>query len=201
MILDNKLGITDAVLLAAEEEKLSKQKAIKLFDDEQIKTISASSFQSLSYIHHYLFEQVYGFAGEIREVNIANGNTRFAPVMYLTVALENINLMQQDNFDQISEKYVEMNMAHPFREGSGRSMRIWLDLILKQNIKQVIDWSNVDKEDYLFAMERSPIRDTEIKHILGNALTSEIDNPRLYMKGINHSYYYEGYNLYDIHDL
>lgn len=201
MVLENKLGITDSVELAKQEERLSKTRALDLFDDEGLTAIPVGTFESLVYIHNHLFEQIYKFAGQIRDQNIAKGTTRFAPVMYLQVSLDNIDRMPQANFEQIIEKYVEMNMAHPFREGNGRSMRIWLDLILKAEIGMVVDWSQVDKEDYLLAMERSPIRDIEIKHIIKAALTSKTADRETYMKGINHSYYYEGYILYNVHDL
>lgn len=201
MALENKLGITDSVELARIEEKLSKQKAIELFESGYLDCLEAGTFSSLSKIHKFLFEEIYEFAGEVRTVNLAKGNFRFAPVMYLKASLENIDKMPQSNFDEIIEKYVEMNVAHPFREGNGRSTRLWLDCILKQEIKQVIDWSRVDKNDYLLAMERSPIKDIEIKYILRNALTDEINNREIYMKGIDTSYHYEGYHVYRIEDL
>ena len=193
MALTNKLGITDSTQLAREEERISKKKAIELFESGMLDQLESGRFASLAAIHKHLFEDVYDFAGQIRDVNIAKGNFRFAPVMYLMAALEHIDRMPQSTFDEIVEKYVEMNVAHPFREGNGRSARIWLDLMLKTELHKVVDWSQVDKEDYLLAMERSPIRDIEIKHILQNALTDQIDNRNLYMKGIDHSYYYEGY--------
>ncbi|MDO4170413.1 MAG: Fic family protein [Lachnospiraceae bacterium] len=201
MALENKLGITDSVELARVEEKMSKQKAIKLFESGYLDCLEAGTFASLAKIHKFLFEDIYKFAGVVRNVNLAKGNFRFAPVMYLEAALENIDKMPQSNFDEIIEKYVEMNVAHPFREGNGRSTRLWLDCILKQEIKQVIDWSKVDKNDYLLAMERSPIKDIEIKYILKNALTNEIDNREIYMKGIDTSYHYEGYSVYRMEDL
>lgn len=201
MALENKLGINDSAELAREEERISKKKALKLFEKNLLGNLEAGKFSALKYIHKYLFEDIYDFAGEVRSVNISKGNFRFAPLMYLDAALENIDKMPQSTFDEIVEKYVEMNIAHPFREGNGRSTRIWLDLILKTEIGQVIDWSKVDKEDYFLAMERSPIRDIEIKHILKAALTDEVDNREIYMKGIDHSYYYEGYNTYKTGEL
>ena len=193
MTLENKLGITAAADLAREEERISKKKAVELFEKGLLSQLEAGTFSSLQFIHKYLFEDIYDFAGKLRTVNMAKGNFRFASVMYLEAALANIEKMPQSTFDEIIEKYVEMNVAHPFREGNGRSTRIWLDLMLKAELHQVVDWSRVDKEDYLLAMERSPIRDTEIKHILKNALTDEINSREMYMKGIDHSYYYEGY--------
>ncbi len=201
MALKNKLGIDNSAELAREEERISKKKAITLFEDDLLKNIQIGTFSSLKAIHKYLFEDIYDFAGEIRNVNLAKGNFRFAPLMYLEAALENIDKMPQSTFDEIIEKYVEMNIAHPFREGNGRSTRIWLDLILKKELGQVIDWSKVDKEDYLLAMERSPIKDIEIKYILKNALTDEIDSREIYMKGIDHSYYYEGYTTFRAEEL
>lgn len=201
MVMDNKLGITDAVLLAHAEEKLSKKKAFELYESGYLEQLEAGTFQALAKIHGYLFGEIYDFAGELRTVNLAKGNFRFAPVMYLYAAIENIEKMPQSTFDEIIEKYVEMNVAHPFREGNGRSMRIWLDLILKKELKKVVDWSKVDKDDYLLAMERSPIKDLEIKHLLKSALTDEIDSRDIYMKGIDASYYYEGYTVYKICDL
>lgn len=201
MALDNKLGIINSADLAREEERISKKKAIELFEKNIFDNLEPGKFSSLQDIHKYLFEDIYEFAGNVRTVNIAKGNFRFAPVMYLKVALENIDKMPQSTFDEIIEKYVEMNIAHPFREGNGRSTRIWLDCILKSEIGKVIDWSKVDKEDYLLAMERSPIRDIEIKHILKNALTDEIDSREMYMKGIDHSYYYEGYTTFKAEEL
>ena len=201
MILKNKLGITNPAQLAREEERISKKKALVLFETGQLDKLEAGTYATLAKIHKYLFEEIYDFAGEMRTVNIAKGNFRFAPLMYLQVSLENIDKMPQSTFDEIIEKYVEMNIAHPFREGNGRSTRIWLDLILKKEIQQVIDWSRVDKEDYLLAMERSPIKDIEIKHILHNALTDQINDRDVYMKGIDHSYYYEGYMIYKAEEL
>ena len=199
--LENKLGLTSSADLAREEERISKKKAVELFEKGLLNQLEAGTFSSLQAIHKYLFEEIYDFAGELRTVNIAKGNFRFAPVMYLEAALANIEKMPQSTFDEIIEKYVEMNIAHPFREGNGRSTRIWLDLLLKAELHQVVDWSRVDKEDYLLAMERSPIRDTEIKHILKNALTDEIDSREVYMKGIDHSYYYEGYAIFKAEEL
>ncbi len=201
MALENKLGITNSADLARKEEKISKKKAIELFEKGLLDKLDAGKFSSLKAIHKYLFEDIYDFAGEIRTVNISKGNFRFAPLMYLEAALQNIDKMPQSTFDEIIEKYVEMNIAHPFREGNGRSTRIWLDLILKTEIGQVVDWSKVDKEDYLLAMERSPVKDIEIKHLLKNALTSEIDSCEVFMKGIDHSYYYEGYTTFKTEEL
>ena len=201
MALENKLGLTSSAELAREEEQISKKKAVNLFDFAILKLLSDGTYKTLAAIHKYLFEDIYDFAGEIRTVNMAKGNFRFAPLMYLQVALENIDKMPQSNFDEIVEKYVEMNIAHPFREGNGRSTRIWLDLILKKELNKVIDWSTVDKEDYLLAMERSPIKDIEIKYILKQALTDKVDDREVYMKGIDHSYYYEGYAVYKAQDL
>ena len=201
MALENKLGITDSAALAREEEKISKKKALELFETGYLDTLQAGTFESLSLIHKYLFDEIYDFAGKMREVNIAKGNFRFAPLMYLQAALDNIDKMPQADFDAIIEKYVEMNIAHPFREGNGRATRIWLDLILKKELGKVVDWSLVDKEDYLLAMERSPIKDIEIKHILKNALTDQINDREVYMKGIDTSYYYEGYTTFKTEDL
>lgn len=201
MALENKLGLETSVELAREEERISKKKAIELFENSVLDKLEVGKFSALKAIHKYLFEDIYDFAGEIRTVNMAKGNFRFAPLMYLDVALKNIDKMPQSTFDEIVEKYVEMNIAHPFREGNGRSMRIWLDLILRIEIGQVIDWSKVDKEDYLLAMERSPIKDIEIKHILKAALTNEIHSREIYMKGIDHSYYYEGYTTFKAEEL
>ena len=201
MALENKLGITDSAELARQEEKISKIKAIKLFEDNILDTLCPGTFDSLKAIHKFLFEDIYSFAGKVRTVNISKGSFRFVPVMYLNSALENIDKMKQSCFDEIIEKYVEMNIAHPFREGNGRSTRIWLDLILKKELGLVVDWSLVDKEDYLLAMERSPIRDIEIKHILKNALTDKINDRQLYMKGIDNSYHYEGYKYYKTEEL
>ena len=201
MILDNKLNITDAVELARVEEKLSKAKAHQLFTTGFLASLEVGSFQALASIHRYLFDEIYDFAGKVRTENIAKGNFRFAPVMYLDEALKNITAMPQSSFDEIIEKYVEMNIAHPFREGNGRSTRIWLDQLLKHELKQVVDWSKVDKNDYLLAMERSPIKDIEIKVLLKQALTDKIDDRAIYMKGIDVSYYYEGYTLYKTDNL
>ncbi len=201
MVLENKLNITDSSELARVEEKISKTKAIELFERGILNEMDAGTFDSLAKIHKYLFDEIYNFAGEIRTVNIAKGNFRFAPVMYLKPALEHIEKMPQSTFEEIIDKYVEMNVAHPFREGNGRSTRIWLDLILKNEIGKVVDWSKVDKEDYLLAMERSPVKSVEIKELLRNALTSEIDNRDVYMKGIDASYNYEGYFTYRASDL
>ena len=201
MVLENKLGLTNSADLAREEERMSKIKAIELFETGYLDSIEAGKFESLSKIHKYLFEDIYPFAGEIRTENIANGNFRFAPVMYLKASLEHIDSMPQSNFEEIIDKYVEMNVAHPFREGNGRSTRIWLDLILKKELGKVVDWSKVDKEDYLLAMERSPVKTVEIKELLKNALTSDINNREVYMKGIDASYHYEGYNIYKSNDL
>lgn len=201
MALENKLGITDSATLARTEEKLSKEKAVKLFEYGILDNQKAGSFQALAEIHKYLFEDIYDFAGKIRTVNIAKGGFRFAPVMYLESSLENIEKMPQNDFDSIVEKYVEMNIAHPFREGNGRSMRIWLDMMFRKELSVAVDWSRIDKEDYLLAMERSPIRDIEIKHLLKNALTADTNDRELFMKGIDQSYYYEGYNSYSIDDL
>ena len=201
MALENKLGIIGSAELARAEEKISKQKAVKLYDEGILNTLVPGTFKTLCTIHKYLFEDIYEFAGKIREVNIAKGNFRFAPLMYLQAALDNIDKMPQSDFDEIIEKYVEMNIAHPFREGNGRATRIWLDLILKKELGKVVDWSKVDKEDYLLAMERSPIRDIEIKHILKNALTGKINDREVYMKGIDTSYYYEGYTTFKTEDL
>ena len=201
MALENKLGISDSATLARTEEKLSKEKAVKLFEYGILDNQKAGSFQALAEIHKYLFEDIYDFAGKIRTVNIAKGGFRFAPVMYLESSLENIEKMPQSDFDSIVEKYVEMNIAHPFREGNGRSMRIWLDMMFRKELSMAVDWSRIDKEDYLLAMERSPIRDIEIKHLLKNALTADINDRELFMKGIDQSYYYEGYNSYSIDDL
>ena len=201
MALENKLGLTSSTDLAREEERISKKKALALFENGMLDKLEAGTFSALQTIHQYLFEEIYDFAGKIRIVNISKGNFRFAPVMYLQAALDNIDKMPQSTFDEIVEKYVEMNIAHPFREGNGRSMRIWLDLIFKAELQKVVDWSKVDKEDYLLAMERSPIRDIEIKYILKNALTDEINSREVYMKGIDHSYYYEGYMTFKIEEL
>ena len=200
-MLENKLGLTSSAELARMEEQLSKKKAVLLFEKGILDSLSSGQFFTLQAIHRYLFEDIYDFAGEIRKVNMAKGNFRFAPLMYLDAALENIDKMPQSDFDEIIEKYVEMNIAHPFREGNGRSARIWLDHMLKQEIGKVIDWSKVDKEDYLLAMERSPVKDIEIKYLLKNALTDEVDSREVYMKGIDHSYYYEGYTTFKTEEL
>lgn len=199
--LKNKLGITDSTELAREEERISKRKAAEMFESGMLDEMIPGSYRALQAIHNQLFCDVYEFAGQTRTVNIAKGNFRFAPVMYLDAALKNVEKMPQSTFDEIVEKYVEMNIAHPFREGNGRSARIWLDHMLKQEIGKVIDWSKVDKEDYLLAMERSPVKDIEIKHLLKNALTDEVDSREVYMKGIDHSYYYEGYATFKTEEL
>lgn len=201
MVLENKLNITNQVELNKAEEKISKEKAKILFDSGDIHKITVGTFAGLEQIHRYLFEDIYDFAGKLRDVNISKGNFRFAPVMYLAQALDHIDKMPQSTFDEIVEKYVEMNIAHPFREGNGRATRIWLDLIFKKELKKVVDWNKVDKEDYLSAMERSPVKDIEIKYILKNALTDQINEREVFMKGIDVSYYYEGYDEYNIHDL
>ena len=200
-MLENKLSLTSASDLAREEERISKKKAVELFEKGLLDPCPAGVFSTLQKIHRHLFEDIYEFAGQVRTVNIAKGNFRFAPVMYLDAALANIDKMPQSTFDEIIEKYVEMNVAHPFREGNGRSTRIWLDHILKTEIGMVIDWSLVDKEDYLLAMERSPIKDIEIKHVLKAALTDEVNSREVFLKGIDHSYYYEGYMTYKAQDL
>ncbi|MCH5349921.1 MAG: Fic family protein [Oscillospiraceae bacterium] len=201
MALENKLGLESSAELAREEERISKKKALELFENGILDKLDAGKFSALKAIHKYLFDEIYDFAGCLRTVNISKGNFRFAPVMYLEEAVKSIENMPQSNFDEIVEKYVEMNVAHPFREGNGRSTRIWLDLILKTELHKVVDWSRVDKEDYLLAMERSPVRDTEIKHILRAALTDEIDSCEIYMKGIDRSYYYEGYAVFRTEEL
>lgn len=201
MALENKLGLTDSAELAREEERISKKKAVNLFDFAILKLLSDGTYKTLAASHKYLFEDIYDFAGELRTVNLAKGNFRFAPLMHLETALENIDKMPQSNFDEVVEKYVEMNIAHPFREGNGRSTRIWLDHILKTEIGKVVDWSKVDKEDYLLAMERSPIKDVEIKVLLKGALTDEINSREVYMKGIDHNYYYEGYTTFKAEEL
>lgn len=201
MALENKLGLTSSSDLAREEERISKKKALTLFEKGILDNLPAGKFSTLQVIHKYLFEDIYDFAGKVRTVNIAKGNFRFAPLMYLQVVLENIDKMPQSGFDEIIEKYVEMNIAHPFREGNGRSTRIWLDHILKSEIGKVVDWSKVDKGDYLLAMERSPIKDLEIKVLLKSALTDEINSREIYMKGIDHSYYYEGYTTFKTEEL
>lgn len=201
MALENKLGLDNSADLAREEERISKKKAVELFEKGILDELEVGKFSALREIHRYLFEDIYEFAGKIRTVNIAKGNFRFAPVMYLEAALENIDKMPQATFDEIIEKYVEMNIAHPFREGNGRSTRIWLDLMLKAELGKVIDWSKVDKEDYLLAMERSPVRDIEIKYVLKAALTDQTTDREVYLKGIDNSYYYEGYVHYKTEDL
>jgi cell filamentation protein len=201
MVLENKFGITDSSELARVEEKISKKRALEMFESGLLDTFEVGTFKGLSEIHKCLFGGIYDFAGKMRDVNIAKGGFRFAPVMYLEVALDNIAKMPQSSFDEIIEKYVEMNVAHPFREGNGRSMRIWLDTILKKEVKQVVDWSKVDKEDYLLAMERSPVKDVEIKVLLKAALTDKINDRDVYMKGIDASYHYEGYNVYKTENL
>ena len=201
MILKNKLEISDSAELSREEERISKRKAVLLYDSGLRDSAGVGTFQSLAQIHKYLFEEIYDFAGQMRTVNIAKGGFRFAPVMYLGAALENISKMPQLTFDEIIEKYVEMNVAHPFRDGNGRSTRIWLDAILRKELGQVIDWSKVDKEDHLLAMERSPIKDLEIKFLLKEALTDKIDDREMYMKGIDQSYHYEGYNVFKTENL
>lgn len=200
-MLNNKLGIDNYVELAKEEERISKKKALELFESGMLEKLEVGNFSSLKAIHKYLFEDIYDFAGQIRNVNLSKGNFRFVPLMYLESAIESINKMPQSSFDEIIEKYVEMNVVHPFREGNGRSTRIWLDLILKKEIGKVVDWSKVDKEDYLLAMERSPIKDLEIKYLLREALTDDINSREVYMKGIDNSYYYEGYTTYKTSEL
>lgn len=201
MALENKFGIKNSAELARKEERISKKRAVELFENGMLENLEAGKFQTLCEIHKYLFDDIYDFAGKIRTVNISKGNFRFAPLMYLEAAIENIDKMSQNTFDDIVEKYVEMNIVHPFREGNGRSMRIWLDMMLKKQIGQVVDWSKIEKEDYLMAMERSPIKDIEIKYILKAALTDQINDREIYMKGIDHSYYYEGYVTYKTEEL
>lgn len=201
MTLENKLGISDSTELARVEEKLSKKKAVELFESGLLDSLQAGTYNALAEIHRHLFEDIYGFAGKVRDVNIAKGTFRFAPLMYLQAAIENVEKMPQSTFDEIIEKYVEMNVVHPFREGNGRSARIWLDQMLKKELNLVIDWSKIDKDDYLLAMERSPIKDIEIKHLLKQALTDRVSDRELYMKGIDHSYYYEGYFVYKAEEL
>ena len=201
MALENKLGITSSAELAEAEEKISKKKAAELFENGYLDNLEAGTYKALAEIHIFLFGEIYEFAGKLRKVNIAKVNFRFAPVMYLREAVGNIEKMPQSSFDEIIEKYVEMNVAHPFREGNGRSMRIWLDMMLKKETGQVIDWRKVDKDDYLLAMERSPVRDIEIRHVLRQALTDKTDNREIYMKGIDYSYYYEGYSIYRTEEL
>ena len=201
MALENKLGITNSAELARTEERISKAKALELFEKGLLDQFEVGTYRGLAQIHKYLFDEIYSFAGQIRTVNIAKGNFRFAPVLYLQAALEHIGQMPQSTFDEIIEKYVEMNVAHPFREGNGRSTRLWLDAILKKELRQVIDWSRVDKEDYLLAMERSPVKDLEIKTLLRAALTDRINDREVYMKGVDASYHYEGYNIYKTADI
>lgn len=201
MVLENKLGITSSAELACEEERISKKKAVELFESGTLDKLEPGKFASLQAIHKALFEDIYDFAGQLRTVNLAKGNFRFAPLIYLEAALANIDKMPQSTYDEIIEKYVEMNVAHPFREGNGRSTRIWLNLMLKSGIGQVVDWSKVDKEDYLLAMERSPIKDVEIKVLLKDALTSDVNSREIFMKGIDHSYYYEGYTTFKAEEL
>lgn len=201
MALENKLGIKSSAELAREEERISKKKAVELFENGMLEKLEAGKFQTLCEIHKYLFDDIYDFAGKIRTVNLSKGNFRLAPLMYLETAIKNVDKMPQNTFDEIVEKYVEMNIVHPFREGNGRSMRIWLDMMLKKQIGQVVDWSKIEKEDYLMAMERSPIKDIEIKYILNAALTDQINDREIYMKGIDHSYYYEGYVTYKTEEL
>lgn len=201
MALENKFGIKNSAELARKEERISKKRAVELFENGMLENLEAGKFQTLCEIHKYLFDDIYDFAGKIRTVNLSKGNFRFAPLMYLETAIKNVDKMPQNTFDEIVEKYVEMNIVHPFREGNGRSMRIWLDMMLKKQIGQVVDWSKIEKEDYLMAMERSPIKDIEIKYILKAALTDQINDREIYMKGIDHSYYYEGYVTYKTEEL
>ena len=201
MAMENKLNINDQVELARVEEKLSKEKAKEMFESGFLTTLDTGSFEALAKIHTYLFGEIYNFAGKVRDVNISKGNFRFAPVSYLESAIKNIEKMPQSTFDEIVEKYVEMNIAHPFREGNGRATRIWLDLIFKEELLKVVDWSRVDKDDYLMAMERSPVKDVEIKVLLKGALTNKIDDRSIYMKGVDASYYYEGYTLYKTENI
>ena len=201
MVFENKLGITSSAELAREEERISKKKAVELFESGTLDKLEPGKFVSLQAIHKALFEDIYDFAGQLRTVNLAKGNFRFAPLIYLEAALANIDKMPRSTYDEIIEKYVEMNVAHPFREGNGRSTRIWLDLMLKSGIGQVVDWSKVDKEDYLLAMERSPIKDVEIKVLLKDALTSDVNSREIFMKGIDRSYYYEGYTTFKAEEL
>ena len=200
-MLENKLGITNEVELSKEEERVTKLKALELFDTNKINEIEVGTFKGLAEIHKFLFSDIYEFAGKVRDVNLAKGNFRFAPAIYLEEALKKIDSMPQDNYDNIIKKYIEMNVAHPFREGNGRSTRIWLDMILKKELGKVVDWSKVNKEEYLLAMERSPIKDTEINLLLSNALTDKINDREVYMKGIDTSYRYEGYNTYTMNEL
>lgn len=200
-MLENKLGITNAIELAKEEERITKKKALELFENNMLDNLEVGTFKGLAEIHRYLFEDIYEFAGKLRKENISKSNFRFASAMYLKEALEKIDKMPQTNFEEIIDKYVEMNIAHPFRECNGRSTRIWLDLILKKELGKVVDWSLVNKEDYLLAMERSPIKDTEIKLLLESALSDKIDDREVYMKGIDASYNYEGYSVYKTENL
>ncbi len=200
-MIENKLGIKDSAELARQEERISKQAAVQMYDSGFLDSLPAGSFESLAAIHKRLFGEIYDFAGKLRTLNIAKGNFRFASVIYLEAAVENIEKMPQSTFDDIVEKYVEMNAAHPFREGNGRAMRIWLDCMLKSELKKAVDWSRVDKDEYLIAMERSPVKDTEIKTVIGNALTENTDDRELYMKGIDNSYFYEGYSVYKTKEL
>lgn len=200
-MLENKLGIMNDIEFSKEEERITKLNALKLFDSNKINEFEVGTIKGLSDIHRYLFSDIYDFAGKVRDVNLAKGNFRFAPAMYLEEALNKIDNMPQDNYNNIIKKYIEMNVAHPFREGNGRSTRIWLDMILKKELGKVVDWSKVDKEEYLLAMERSPIKDTEINILLSNALTDEVNNREVYMKGIDSSYRYEGYNTYTMNEL
>ena len=200
-MLENKLGITNEVELSKEEERVTKLKALELFDTNKINEIEVGTFKGLAEIHKYLFSDIYEFAGKVRDVNVAKGNFRFAPAIYLEEALKKIDSMPQDNYENIIKKYIEMNVAHPFREGNGRSTRIWLDMILKKELGKIVDWSKVNKEEYLLAMERSPIKDTEINLLLSNALTDKINDREVYMKGIDTSYRYEGYNTYTMNEL
>lgn len=200
-MLANKLGLTGSAELARAEERISKKKAAELFEQDILEYLPAGTFSTLQAIHRYLFADIYDFAGQIRNVNIAKGSFRFVPLIYLQAALEAIDKMPQASFNEIIEKYVEMNIAHPFREGNGRSMRIWMDHILKTEIGRVVDWSRVEKEDYLLAMERSPVKDIEIKHLLKTEVTAEVSNREIFIKGIDHSYYYEGYTAFRTEEL
>lgn len=201
MVITNKLGITDSPTLAREEERISKKSATRLFEQNLLNNMSSGTWTTLQDIHKALFQDIYDFAGELRTVNISKGNFRFVPVMYLSEAIKTIESMPQNSFDEIVEKYVEMNVAHPFREGNGRSMRLWLDHMLCVELQKTIDWSQIDKEKYLSAMERSPVNDLEIKAVLAAALTDDINNRELFMKGLDHSYYFEGYQLFKSEDL
>lgn len=201
MVITNKLGITDSPTLAREEERISKKSATRLFEQNLLNNMSSGTWTTLQDIHKVLFQDIYDFAGELRTVNISKGNFRFVPVMYLSEAVKTIESMPQNSFDEIVEKYVEMNVAHPFREGNGRSMRLWLDHMLCVELQKTIDWSQIDKEKYLSAIERSPVNDLEIKAVLAKALTDDINNRQLFMKGLDHSYYFEGYQLFKSEDL